>query len=693
MQLVALFGSILVSAATVVGQCSDPLPPRDGFRIKVDAAQLITFSDGYKTLADFYYPRVAAGRCGWPVVVFVHGLTANRSSATEAINLARKGYLAIAYDVRGQGAGRTLNPTRGSKLWALDEWIDLAEIIEQAETRFGALMDADRVGVFGDSQGGAHAWAAAAYSERKLPTNTRRTTAFPKIACVVPRFFAPSLVDVMTPGKVAFHWHLAGLAYTTGSNVLRLDKDYRAKLTEFLKNDDPEGLARYLATVPGKAFNTELQQSKVPMLAIDSWRDPWTDTREITELFSKLPQETPRRLYLTTGMHGTPPNLNQSKRQIALTQSWFDRFLKNGAEVVERGPTLLFASIPADGKEYAESKSIWQHRASSSWPPIDVRSVRYYLRANQRLSRSEPTSQEAPELIQHAVATGFDAKAYHNLSGKVSSVLAKIPLSDFSYETDPLTEAAEYTGSPVVRLSVTPRQSVSAIAARLLAVSPSDETQLLTTGSSTVRGVRPQQLQIELAPVAVIVPKGYKLRLELRNHDIIRPLNADSFAKLPVFESYEISIRHDKTDQSWLTLPKRRFVQIDFSAERDTISTLTPQPLRLSVRSAPSWAGSIYLIAASMTGQGPVQRLPSGSEMWLTTDTATMEFTAAINNAVLSGFAGNLDNRGEATATLDLGHITPLPKQLAGLNLHFVPLLYNQARSWHAGPPVRLRFQ
>ena len=172
--LATLFGP----APLASGQCTDPPAPRSGFQRIFEKDKPVTYSDGYKTLANVLYPDATPGSCGWPVLVLVHSLNASRNTpSAEAVGLAAAGFMVVTYDVRAQGDARGNNPGKGSKLWALDEWIDLAEIIEWTGSTYPGKADLSRVAVFGDSQGAMHSWAAAAYSGRTLPPNSRRTKA------------------------------------------------------------------------------------------------------------------------------------------------------------------------------------------------------------------------------------------------------------------------------------------------------------------------------------------------------------------------------------------------------------------------------------------------------------------------------------------------------------------------------------
>ena len=208
----------LVVAAFAPGlatQCSDPPTPIGGFSVTAATDLLVTYTDVYRTRTDVRYPSAAPSTCGWPLLVAVHGFLGSKSGpiATVAADYASRGYFVVSYDVRGQGSAMGLNPGRGTTLMALSEWIDMFEIMEWAAATYPGLVDLNRIGVFGISQGGAHSWAAAAWSGRTPPPNTRRTRSFPVVRAVAPSVMVPSHSDAATLDGTAFVDSWAVLAF------------------------------------------------------------------------------------------------------------------------------------------------------------------------------------------------------------------------------------------------------------------------------------------------------------------------------------------------------------------------------------------------------------------------------------------------------------------------------------------------
>lgn len=682
-----------VLTVSVFGQCRDPVPPRAGFPRTFETNKTIVYSDGYKTLTNVLYPSTPPGSCGWPLLVLVHGLSGSRNTpSVEAVAMAAAGYFVVTYDVRGQADARSMNPGKGATLWGLDEWIDLKEVIDWAVRSYPGKVDKSRVACFGDSQGGIHAWAAAAYSGKRLPPNARFNGVFPVIRCVVARFFSADQLATFVPDETSFFRHLPGLAFETAHVIAQLDPAYRTQIAKYMDDDDPRGMVAFMRSVPGKDFLAELEKSTVPILAVLGWRDSWSDPNGVIRLFQRMPATTPKRLYLSVGQHGEPNNLNQGFRRLFLTESWFKRFLKGDVSPIEKGAPVLSSATPADFTTYASPISLWRHRMDRAWPPPETSSKRLFLRGGARLTEQKPDFSEGFSSIKNQVATGYNARGFHRDLGLVGAVLKQIPLSNASFETPPFTETIEIAGNPKLSLGVLPNSTKFLLAARLVAVSPQNGEQILTTGALGVREAT-VRVDFELGALSTVIPAGYKLRLDIRNLDIIRPLTVDDFRRIPFFNTNEVRISHNGFATSWLDVNVRRRVMPDLATAETTISVTDPLPKQFFIRSSSEWKQSFYVVLLGASGQGPPIVFPNGSILWMVTDVATDSFLQSVNGPVLNGFGGVLDADGGARCVLDFRAIAPLPLPIVGLFMQFAPTFFSWERGFEAGTPVRLRFR
>lgn len=684
-------------AGSLPAQCQDPTPPREGFTPKFVPNQPITYSDSYKTLANVLYPDAAPSTCGWPLLVLVHGLSGSRNtSSLEAYALVTQGFFVVTYDVRGQGDTRTLNAKPASKLWSLDEWIDLAEVIEWCGRTFPGRVDLDRVGVFGDSQGAVHAWAAAAWSGKTLPTNTRRTKAFPKIRCVAPRYFDPHVVDSFALDGSAFLYYVAGFGYTVPNPIVDLDPVFRSKITSSIGSADASELATYLRSVPGFDFVALLEKTEVPILTFAGWQDTWSDPRGVLSLLDRLPATTQRRCYLTTGPHGMPINANQLARQVFLTEGWFKRWLKADPEPVEKGPPFTVALMPSDNTDYLSLTSLWRHRKSSVWPPKKAVASRYHLRSLSRLSEVAPGMGEGESTIQHTVSPSYGPAAFVADDGDVTKVSAKIPHRQASFTTTPFLADVEFACLPKISLAVESTARRIVLGARLSVVDGSSVRVLASGGLGIEFSSVPsnKQVDLELSPLATIIKAGQRLRLEISNFDLQTPDTKTVFRRLPSFSDFTARIRHNSVDVSWMELRRLPRVEPSITSADTTISVTNPQAKKFQIRSSSEWKNAFYVVLLGFVGEGPPKVFPNGTELWMVPDPTTLLFASTINLPLLSNFGGVLDANGEAECTLNLGLIaSKIPPSIVGLNITIAPTFFTFERGFEGGHTCRLRFR
>ncbi|MEC8252622.1 MAG: alpha/beta fold hydrolase [Planctomycetota bacterium] len=688
--------TITLACVKLAAQCSDPMAPASGFAITTATNQLLTYTDGYRTRADVYRPTTAPGPCGWPLLIAVHGLPSTKqAAAARATDFAQRGYLVVAYDVRGQGSGIALNPGKGSGIMSLQEWIDMFEVIEWARSTYPNLVDNQRVGVFGVSQGGAHAWAAAAWSGRQPPPNPRRSTAFPTVNAVAATAMPPSHPDAATLKGAGFKAVWARYAYAPTGPMLAVDPAVKLTWRTFLANDDPEGNYLWLKTDPGRDFSAELQQSAVPTLVTMSWRDNGVGADPSLAALQSMPASTPKRLYVTTGQHDTPPNDYEFDQQLRMRERWFARFLKADPEPIEDGPLVRSAALPADAATYTDPTSLWRHRADDSLPPQVSSTSRLFLRAGGALSTQAPTTSEAPQRITHQVPPGYTALQWGQSGGgtAVAPTLNVTPLSEHVYTSAPFAETFEIAGLPTLELALTPMSQRFFVAARLDLIPPSGGAVTVGRGAAGERqagGPSPTTLSIGLDLLDVVVPAGTRLQLRVRNHYIVNTPQGEYFHTMPYLSGYDVDVEHSPGALSFVDLPLRNSVELDLTTAATALSVSAPATVDVELRSAPTWASSVYFVAMSLSGQGPALPLPGGDLLWLRPDGLT---TAALGpNPLLPGFIGVLDADGAASASMQLLPIAPLPAGLAGTNLHLAPMAF-QGADLHAGAPVSVELR
>ena len=449
------------------GQGVDPLPPAGGFAITEKLDQIVSFQDGGRTRIDVRYPTAPPGTTGWPVAVVVHGLGIGINRKTEAGRtrfLASRGYFVATYDVRGQGDFKTLttNTNLGTTIVGKPERLDFVEVVNYLKTTYGSGAapdaDLDRLGVAGRSQGGIHAWAAAAWSGKPLPANSRGLTRFPVIKAACPSMFPPFTSDVVFPqGKSV---HSSALAALFLLPVARFEASFEQTLQGLIMTGQYGQAAAFIDGEPFRQDLQQLQTSKVPVFAQFGWNDSWSSPALILRALAQLPASTPQRLSFNPAIaHDVPGNDAQIERHDLNWDRWFARFLKGENNAVDREASVVSGlRQESEAEELDPTSRVWT-RHHDTWPPARGRTDVYYLRANQALSVTKPTGAESPDTVTHQVPSSFTMQTFlstvFTLPGPTMSNF--VPLSSRSYDTSTFSAEAEIAGTTNVRLFLTPK--------------------------------------------------------------------------------------------------------------------------------------------------------------------------------------------------------------------------------------------
>src|SRR5262245_26053666 len=204
--LAALACSCIASALAA----QDPPPPPGGFGVVVTSNLAVTWADGYLSRMDVYEPAFAVPATGWPGVLVVHGGGGSKTVphvVAAATSLAQAGYVAYAYDVRGDGSTTALNPGWPSFITPEEKLHDSAESHSIAQALVPGRIDPARLAVTGFSQGGQHSVEAAAYSGKTIPCSIAgcAITQYPTILAAAPEGYGLRWIEKAMQGDVLVH--------------------------------------------------------------------------------------------------------------------------------------------------------------------------------------------------------------------------------------------------------------------------------------------------------------------------------------------------------------------------------------------------------------------------------------------------------------------------------------------------------
>jgi uncharacterized protein len=367
------------------GQRESDVRPTFNFRHEYTFA---TMSDGVQIALAVGYPRTfdpTDSRTKWPAIFRTSGYPGTVVPANPAEFGDR--YVTVHASIRGTGAsGGTFGP------WEPRTWMDGHEIIEQWIVR--QPWSSGKVGIHGFSWPGLLGFLTAATQP-------------------------PSLKAVCVGGLIDDFYH--GICYPGGirnsgfpvdwiNNFYRTDgvfgSDAAARLARGLDDasyqaivearppqdltrdplwrllhqplDDPEWRAMSL--------NTYAEHIRAPIMITHAWQDEQTGPSG-WKLWTRLPEDVPKRLIAGNGDHGTCP------RPLGGVRAWFDHWLLDEphaptADPAQRVEIYFEHRGVRDG---GEPNSPWWF---ADFPPLQTRWTRLYLRASQTLTAEPPAADE-----------------------------------------------------------------------------------------------------------------------------------------------------------------------------------------------------------------------------------------------------------------------------------------------------------
>lgn len=663
---------VLALATAAAAQCDKPAIPAGGLALRTIPDVLVTYGDGTRTRGELLLPQQSPPSCGWPLIVWVHPLGSSRTSyQPERQLLASRGFAVWSYDVRGQGDHAVLNPNSGALIDGGPEHADLGEQIRFVQSNWSGTVGT-RTGVAGSSQGGAHAWAAAAFSGRRIDIPGRPAVQFPRIDAAAAADLVPEPILFRVKDRKQFQYAFVDLLLSTAYGLKLHKSQFDLLLNTFL-DQDPERMAHELETEPGRAVLPLLRSTSVPILHSHSWLDGVVSPRQVLEVLPLLPATTPRRLVLhTTGIHSAPINDAEIKLQQELRLRWFDRFLWNVADPVETEAPILAALIPTDPTVLADHTSLWPRRQLAAWPQPNVT---LHLHGTGRLD-PQPSPASPPLFIDHQFPSLVIPQNYLIYAGLRTKdmILRYSPVAEVSYRSQPLATESELLGSPKVSLTVMSGSTRFSVSAALYARLPNrSDAWMLASESTSVLAAEPGQprrVEFELTPAGSLLPAGTVLELVLRNHWLTSAPYQDAIVMVPEFTSGKLGILHEAPpQQSFLHLPLRP-VDAGLTSNVLGMPAVAPVPVPLQVDAGASRRGVDFVMLGGASGHVPVGLIPS-----LKVDALTYALLGLGNSALTQNFIGKLGPDGYASAQFAAQLAAPLPPQLIGSRLTFGALI------------------
>ena len=511
---------------------------------------MVRMDDGIHLNVTVWQPALPAPEDGWPAIVFVHGLGGSKAAAA-ARRAAARGYVGLAYTVRGQGRRPNGAPSEGFSTPVGDrEARDLRAMLDWL--RGNHPVNPERIGITGSSQGGLHSWMAVAHDMG--------------IAAAVPRNFTADVSRAVTPnGGInprAIVPENPPLAYRPSTIEAR-----RELITAY----DVDGLRSVTAR---RDLREGLRGTTIPVMVQFAFEDGWGVTNNVIDDFRAL--AGPRKLYLGTGGHGSANVASEVRFRQAWTDRWFDRWLKGESNGIESEPEVEIALLDS-----------WHHMSLSSFPPPEAEMTNYYMEGDgkkggrlareDRVDRTEhlqPNSEVATavpsrtitsQTLEHRPGTGFGLTEFYDAGGPLrgpNGILTRFRIDALRYTTHRLEQELLLIGIPEVNLAYTGTARKRQLALRLWDVDDRARTRrLISRGSMTsdIDSGEGHARRIAMGATAYRLVAGRSIELEISNLDMDwdhRRQAWRSLRTIPVFEPGEITIQTGGRFLSLLRLPE-----------------------------------------------------------------------------------------------------------------------------------------
>lgn len=695
----AVAAFVLLLATLPAQTCERPTVPGGVHGMRIGPTNTITYSDGYVTQANLLVPDTLQPNCRWPLVVFVHQLGGSRiSELALQQQVVSEGHAVWTYDVRGQGSGIFLNsnhPNRGATLWGPAEFADLAEQIQHVVSQHAATIDPSRIAIMGISQGSAHAWRAAAWSGQPLAVPGRGVSSFPQVRCVVAvDYVAESTEDWIRNGSQFSSWFVNVIADDAVPSW-NLDPDFRGEAAHHFRTQNPQGLLN-LWQQQGRPVLPQLLQSAVPILYSHAYHDFIDSPLPALEVVERMPQNGAIRCLLSTVGHDTQSNEHEVRLRNREIVAWLHRHLWDELPSDVRSRFSL-ALMPVEIAVREDPTSLWGRiERESIQPPQQLQPVRMNLHPDGTMQPS-PSATTFNSIRHEVLDPGYDAANYlTNIAQRdTNAVLSNIPLCELAFEAAPLSRPRTIHAAPSLDLVVTPSHPNWALAALLTVEIPGEPEFMLASAGAAGNGDAPnvaRTVSMRFPPVATQLPTGTIVRLRVRNHWLREYPMSRTLEVAPLFHSHRVTVHYGTSGGSWLDLPMEDVAPQLLTASLN-IDLRRPQTVRFGVRSDLELAGAPCFVTLGAYGQ--VEPMLNVDGYLLPQQAEFLQATQAwqLENGGGSLF-GTLDAIGTMKVVFDLVPFTPLPVELAGMELEFRPHAIAPVGAMvRTGPPVLLRFR
>ncbi len=448
----------------------------------------LTMSDDVVLDAFYVLPDTPPPSGGYPAVLLVHGFGGSKNNnASLARSFALEGYAATAYSVRGQGAsGGMFDFFTSERIIA-----DLRAMVEFTRALPG--VNPERIGVMGGSQGGIHAWNAAAYD-----------------------MGVRAVISIVANGRFRENWLEDGaLNWTFAAASLSPSVNFDPSVLDSITRARESGDFSYVRDFLTDASTRELESSvSTPVLSIVSYYDGFFDQNAALRQFAAVPSA--KRIILYPAGHSLPNIPAQENYVMDVVARWFAYWLQDNegyAAVASSDSAVVF--FDAGNEEMrvfgVDEEKYWlTHNPEPR--PSDLKEMTWFF-TDEGLSLT-------PQMVQ-----GERQINYVNLLGSAPQVFRSPPI------TEDMTIAPAPAQAVILASGTGSQYQMNVV---LYDVDPTTNTKIPLTRCHAQQAGSEGPLQMEMNAVLHTVPAGHVLEARVHGGIALLPDTDNNFGNFPL---------------------------------------------------------------------------------------------------------------------------------------------------------------
>jgi putative CocE/NonD family hydrolase len=401
----------------------------------------------------------------------------------------------------------------------------------------GGMVTHNRIGQFGGSYGGAHAWALARSGD-------------PAVRTVIPTATWSDIYDALLPNNVELLAYVNGF-FATGWNPtaqpinnqqLSTDDNYSQNMHRWVAEaNSGAGLDDLRAGAADRSVAGHYSQVKIPVFLIQGLNDGLFSANQAIDAYQALrKRHVPTRLYL--GGIGHPPSESsldspEAKHVEEEVLAWFDHYLKGVDNGIEDQAPIEFSRA-----DYFHNKWDGTTRSAKKFPFGKPQTLQICTTgpSGGTLQSASCASSPPAVAVNNYAGAGWDEEPVtagpaedlkNGFGGSFPDARTAPPT--LVYDSGALAKPFDMAGIPSLTLQIASTSGYQ-LDPKLYDVSPDGSAKLLTRGAwseAVGSGALPHQVKFDAFGLSNLIPAGHRIRLQLQAADTpyLRP-NTNPFA-------------------------------------------------------------------------------------------------------------------------------------------------------------------